>query len=373
MFSRISLCLSLLLITFVGFSGIAEAHVEGVTDTSVEIRQSSVYVEYTIPTDELELLVNGSGNEAAEAVSSGVLLRNDNGLCALLTLRQQPIESIGSEQFLMNYDCGAEVENFSFDYQALEYLDESHENIVRFSLAGRVKYFLVNTEEPQFEVPVGLILDIWAGTASEIDSANTADAEDFQEGLFGAKYYFPVGLTHILMGYDHVLFLIALLLMPFRFKPLVALATSFTVAHSITLGLSVFNYVTLPVLLVEIAIAGSIVYVALENLWALRNTNRASDFCPPLYRRLGITFLFGLIHGFGFSYILKEMGLGDQALGALLFFNLGVEVGQLIVIALAFPLLYFIFKASRGILFARAGSVLVGCMGTFWLIERVLS
>lgn len=141
----------------------------------------------------------------------------------------------------------------------------------------------------------------------------------------------------LLLGLDHVLFLLCLLLLPIQFKPLIALVTSFTATHAITLALSVLDTISLPALIVEVLIALSIVYDALHNVWPLRQQHSLSHFSFPLQRQLLTTFGFGLIHGLGFSYILKEMGLGEQPYAALLCFNIGVEARQLMIIATVFP------------------------------------
>ncbi len=160
-------------------------------------------------------------------------------------------------------------------------------------------------------------------------------------------------------------------MLPLRFRPLCMLVSTFTLAHSMTLGLAVFNVVRLPSVFVEVAIAGSIIYVALENYWQLNN-KLSKDKWPSVWRRrLIMTFLFGLIHGFGFSYILNEIGLGDQISAALMFFNLGVECGQLMVVACIFPLMALAFKYPKGFVLARFGSLMIVAMGSMWLLERL--
>jgi hydrogenase/urease accessory protein HupE len=138
--------------------------------------------------------------------------------------------------------------------------------------------------------------------------------------------YFLAGLEHIAIGYDHIAFLIAVVLWSRRFWPLAAVVTAFTLAHSVTLSLAVLDVVRLPPKLVELLIALSIVYVAAENF-----------FVRDIGRRWILTFLFGFIHGFGFASALREYGIPQDKVGwALAFFNVGVEVGQLVIVALVF-------------------------------------
>ncbi|MFJ5758979.1 HupE/UreJ family protein [Neobacillus sp. NPDC093182] len=173
--------------------------------------------------------------------------------------------------------------------------------------------------------------------------------------------FFKLGMLHILTGYDHLLFLLALLLRKQTFKQYAAIITSFTIAHSITISLAVLGVITLPSRFVESVIAFSIVYVALENI-----------FRKEIRHRWGLTFLFGLIHGLGFANILKEMNIprGDLAV-AIVNFNIGIEVVQLALVLLVLPLLTYMFKLQSSKIIIRIGSIIVAALGAFWLIERL--
>lgn len=168
-----------------------------------------------------------------------------------------------------------------------------------------------------------------------------------------------LGIQHIATGYDHLSFLLGLLVATASLKSLVKTITSFTVAHSITLGLATFNIVVLPSRFTESAIALSIVYVAVENLIRKRSLER--------YR---ITFLFGLVHGFGFSNVLREMQLPRTNLALSLFsFNLGVEIGQVIFVVLLFPAIEDLVKSGWTKL-RPAISVTIAVLATYWFIQR---
>jgi HupE / UreJ protein len=169
-----------------------------------------------------------------------------------------------------------------------------------------------------------------------------------------------LGIMHIFTGYDHLAFLVSLLIVTTSFGSLVKIITSFTVAHSITLALATFNIVVLPTRLTESVIALSIVYVALENLLGIRAIAR--------YR---ITFLFGLAHGFGFSNVLREMQLSRLHLGLSLFsFNLGVEIGQLAFVLVLYPLILYIATVSWQRQFQKAVSLVVMCLAMYWFVQR---
>lgn len=152
--------------------------------------------------------------------------------------------------------------------------------------------------------------------------------------------YIPVGFDHILpKGLDHILFVLGLFFLSTRFTPLLWQVTAFTAAHTVTLALAVLGIVTVPASIVEPLIAASIVYVAVENILS----DRLSKWRPL------VVFGFGLLHGLGFASVLGEFGLPDgQIVPALIGFNIGVEFGQLTVIAIAFVLLWYALKVDRG-------------------------
>ena len=178
------------------------------------------------------------------------------------------------------------------------------------------------------------------------------------------RKFVPAGVHHILIGPDHLLFLIGLLLLGGSIRQLVKVVTAFTIAHSITLSLAAMSIVSPPSRIIEPAIALSIVYVGADNLLVRGGRDV----------RAWIAFAFGFVHGFGFASVLREMGLPARALGWSLFsFNVGVEIGQLmvvVVVATAFALLRSRSEAA-GRQLAFAGSLVVIAAGTFWFIQRV--
>jgi len=178
------------------------------------------------------------------------------------------------------------------------------------------------------------------------------------------KRFIPSGVHHILIGPDHLLFLVGLLLLGGTVRQLTLVVTAFTVAHSITLSLAALNIVTPPARLIEPAIALSIVYVGADNLLVRGGRDV----------RAWIAFAFGFIHGFGFANVLREMDLPSRALGWSLFsFNFGVEIGQLIVVLVVASALALLRarSAAAGRQLAFAGSLAVIAAGTFWFIQRV--
>jgi hydrogenase/urease accessory protein HupE len=176
--------------------------------------------------------------------------------------------------------------------------------------------------------------------------------------------FLPAGIHHILIGPDHLLFLIGLLLLGGSIRQLAVIVTSFTVAHSITLSIAALNIVSPPARIIEPAIALSIVYVGADNLLIKGGRDV----------RAWIAFAFGFIHGFGFANVLREMDLPARALGWSLFsFNIGVEIGQLFVVSIVATALAALRSRSEaaGRQLAFAGSVVVMAAGAFWFIQRV--
>ncbi len=178
------------------------------------------------------------------------------------------------------------------------------------------------------------------------------------------RRFVPAGIHHILIGPDHLLFLIGLLLLGGSLRQLLLVVSSFTLAHSVTLSLAALNIVSPPARVIEPAIALSIVYVGADNLLARGGRDV----------RAWIAFAFGFIHGFGFANVLREMDLPRRALGWSLFsFNVGVEIGQLVVVAAVASALTALWARSEvaGRRIAAAGSIVVIAAGAFWFVERV--
>jgi hypothetical protein len=179
-----------------------------------------------------------------------------------------------------------------------------------------------------------------------------------------AWQYLRFGFTHILpSGLDHILFVVGLFLLSLRWRPLLLQVSAFTLAHSITLGLTMYGVVSLPARIVEPMIAVSIVYVAVENLLT-------TELKPW---RVALVFSFGLLHGMGFAGVLRDAGLPrPQFMTALLAFNAGVEAGQLTVIALAFAAVAY-WRRNRLAyrrLVVQPVSIAISLVGLFWTLQR---
>jgi hydrogenase/urease accessory protein HupE len=181
--------------------------------------------------------------------------------------------------------------------------------------------------------------------------------------------YLVTGIEHIFLGYDHIAFLVAVVLWARRLMPVIKIVTAFTIAHSITLSLAALDIVVIPSRIVEPAIAASIVFVAVENF-----------FSRDIDRRWRVTFAFGLIHGFGFASALQEIGLPAHAVvPALAAFNIGVEVGQVLIVCIVLPLLGVLdrvvaadrTKPVRAARLVYAVSLVISLLGGYWFLTRV--
>jgi hydrogenase/urease accessory protein HupE len=236
---------------------------------------------------------------------------------------------------------------------------------------GHREYFTANGEQgllaekllyvKNSAVEVGAPSPIATGATTETPAQSQLAASPSFWG------FLKLGLEHIWKGFDHLLFLFGLLVVCRTFRSIVGIITCFTVAHSLTLALATLNLVNLPSRIVEPLIAASIVFVGAENL--------LSRGAEPKGRWV-LTFVFGLIHGFGFASVLRELGVGENGRGIampLFTFNLGVEVGQIAIAAVVLPIVWQLRKNEtflhRGV---PALSALVALAGVYWLLERTL-
>ena len=200
----------------------------------------------------------------------------------------------------------------------------------------------------------------------------SAEANDLTVGLRTTSInnrsilgFVLLGIEHIVTGYDHLAFLLALLLAGGSLGRNAKIITSFTVAHSLTLALATFGLVNVPSAIVEPVIAASVVFVGVENLLKRRLTSRWL-----------VTFVFGLVHGLGFASILREMGIGGFGVRVavpLLSFNLGVELAQIAIAALVLPLVWRLQQRPNFALrHAPALSLLITFAGLYWFLARTL-
>jgi hypothetical protein len=242
-------------------------------------------------------------------------------------------------------DCPNEIASLGLDYRLFADLDPQHKGLVKLTNEGATSTAIFSPDHAQQALAV----------------AGASRWRQFAD-------YVRHGTWHIWIGFDHILFLLSLLLPAVRaggiktaFVDVLKVVTAFTVAHSITLTLAGLHVIALPSRWVESAIAASVLLAAMNNL-------------VPLFpgRRPQVAFAFGLIHGFGFAGVLADLGLPQAALlWSLLSFNVGVELGQLAIVAAFLPLAFLVRRLGWYRPLMGAGSVAIAVVATVWLAERL--
>ena len=296
---------------------------------------------------------------------TGFSVRAAGAPCPMQAGKQQLIEHSDGPYLSVpvSLNCGASAQNFELTYKLFFDVDPQHRALVRID-DGSDKTFVLSASSPKVNFAL-----VAQGVAAK------------PQGVFAVTLSFMRhGAEHIAAGFDHLLFLLLLLLpavlrrqdgrwlpMP-SLKPTVVevakVVTAFTSAHAITMSAAALGLVSVPSSLVEPAIALSLVIAAANNLW-------------PIFAggRWALPFSLGLLHGFGFSSALADLGLpSNRILPALLGFNLGVELGQLALVAAVVPVA-FLFRRTRGYrsVAITGGSLAIAAVALFWFVERVLA
>lgn len=352
LFPVIAICLGWTTLTF--------AHDPGLSTATVQLRPDGADVALVLSVKDAAIVAKPDANQVGQSSSTNVEQRLRSAAHEALQVKCDgqliPVE-VAACSFDSNNNATVQLRLRARDFSTLTIqsrwlglLPPGHRQFVSVRDAkGRLlteKLLSANSDS------VSVALD-----ASDTKPAHAATENSFLGFVL-------LGVKHILTGYDHVLFLISLLVVSRNFVSTLKVITCFTVAHSITLALAALGVVNVPSSIVEPIIAASIIYVGIENL--MRGD-------APKGRGL-LTFAFGLIHGLGFASVLRELGVGSTAreiAAPLLAFNLGVEFGQLLIAALVLPL---IWKFSERPGFARrwlpACSVLMALAGGYWLVQR---
>ncbi|WP_237389689.1 HupE/UreJ family protein [Bacillus sp. USDA818B3_A] len=376
-------CLSIL---FVGISipSKASAHAYSASYTKITIDGKQTEVVFTLDTlSILELIpdidanknyvlekseINKNKHHLEELIEEGLTLDKGNEE-QTPTIENMKLVKKENKEFLSTYmtfpafspgDTINYNDGFYFHDTGTNYVD-----LITASIYGESSEGILQGKERTWTVLVNEVQQE-QGQIVQPDTAQDQPGEPAEkpvEKSTSASWFsfLKLGMLHILTGYDHLLFLLALLLRKQTFKQYLAIVTSFTIAHSITLSLSVLGWVTLPSRFVEAVIAFSICYVAAENI-----------FRKEIRYRWSITFLFGLIHGLGFATILKEMAIPKSHLAVALFnFNLGIEAVQLTIVLVLLPLLAYLFKLKHSRKIVTYGSYAIVALGAIWLFERL--
>jgi hypothetical protein len=300
--------------------------------------------------------VRNKHDEIRAYALSRLALSTDQQACTTQVLEQLIDHHTDGAYSVLRFraDCGDPIEQLAVNYRLLFDIDAQHKGLLRLTQGGQTSTAIFSRESPTQEFSI-------------------AERSRWNESI----QFIREGIWHIWLGFDHVLFLLALLLPAVMIRVhgrwqaagdfssvcrnVVGIVTAFTMAHSLTLSLATLDIIQLPSRLVESTIAASVVLAGLGNLYP-----------TMMSRRWMIAFVFGLIHGFGFAAVLTDLGLPqDSLLLSLVSFNIGVEIGQLAIVAAFLPLAYLIRGSwSYPRLVLTGGSLAVIAIALIWFTER---
>lgn len=346
----------------------AEAHTIGLSTGEYTVKGASVVGTLAFARGEVRALVPGvdtdhDGHLTPSEIASGravlarkilgkIVVRAGGAPCKV-TLTDAGLTEEDGMLLSGRWDCPSATEPFELELALLDGLARGHRHIAR-AVTGAATHdeVLFGDDRALTIAPEAL--------ASSASVADDADAGAGRGAGLGALFW--MGIDHILTGYDHLVFILGLVLVCVKVRSLLTIVTAFTVAHSITLAVAVLGVWAPSPRIIEPAIALSIVYVGIENF-----------FVKDAQRRWRITFPFGLIHGFGFAGALQEIALPwSSAPVALAAFNLGVEAGQLGVLAVLLPLILVLrgkaWFEPRGVRLVSGAIAVAGCV---WFVARV--
>lgn len=340
----------------------AQAHNTGVSTSLITINERTVSVEINALGRDFEkaagvrLTEAGSGmvNAVALAVMAPALLTYIGNHVAVLSGGQRCARRAATARpadthvlVMIAWTCPAGDGDLRYRVTLFRDVDPAARHVAIVATKRGEREFVLDSEVPETDL---------SGAGSST--------------LQVVRRFVRAGIEHIFLGYDHIAFLLAVILWGRSLWPLVKVVTAFTLAHSLTLCLAVLDIVRLPSSVVEPLIAATIVFVAAENF-----------FVHDIRKRWRATFVLGLVHGFGFAGALREYGLPTDAVApALAAFNIGVEIGQVTIVALIFPLLLLSDRVGGGAAArkARHPAVVYACsavilvFGLYWLIQRTV-
>jgi len=352
------------------------AHITDTTYTTAWLAEPGIKIVYVVPTGDLAEL-HQVDNQATviqppiayvDDILDGYSVSNNGVFCVPELQAYQALEQLPSYQYVLLFHCDEKPMDIVINYSLFNDIPEVHENLIDIHVGAKKLDLVLSVYQPSIEVLVKDVLrEADRGLADEFP------VEDFVD--IKISRFFGLGIEHILIGIDHVLFVFGLLLVAMSLRTLLLLISCFTVGHCITLILAGFDYLSINLRFAESVIALSIVYVAVDNIIRLSlSKHQISQDSKNNWRwRCSLVFLFGLIHGFGFSSVLKDIGLPQEGLAqALLLFNLGIEVGQLLIIAVVLPLVWWVWKKWDYQNFSILLSVATGLLGCYWFVERAL-
>jgi hypothetical protein len=346
----------------------AQAHKPSDSYLTLDVKGRQVTGQWDIALRDLDFALgldrNGDGELTWDEIRSQhqviatyarerLALSTGQGEC-LLAVGEQLIDNHTDGAYTvlrLSATCPAPVDVLTVNYRLFADIDPQHKGLLKLEHEGQTSTAIFSPDRARQSLPL----------------ASPSRWMQFRD-------YVQHGVWHIWIGFDHILFLLSLLLpavmlaptakqppgMRFALIDVLKVVTAFTLAHSLTLTLASLHVVSLPSRWVESAIAASVALAALNNLW-------------PLFRgrRWVAAFVFGLVHGFGFAGVLADLGLPQSALVLSLFgFNVGVEIGQLAIVGVFLPLAFVLRKTWFYRQLLTTGSALIVLIAAVWLVER---
>ena len=315
----------------------------------ITVEGNTVSYYLNLPPRLSSLLSDNVGNDLNELTDYfrlAVRVTSWDNECPLVQLKQAPTLISGNKIFDLLFRCPDKVTDLTVTSSVFLDLDESHTQFVRLAPPDKPRAVL-------HEAVLTASNEVFHVT--DVETGGSASLER-------AFAFLKLGIEHLLTGYDHILFLLTVVV-GISFIESLKAVTSFTLAHSITMALAFLGAVSLPSSVVEPLIAVTVIYVAFENL--LRTNIR---------RRWMWTFFFGLIHGLGFVGALKLITVSRSELVlSLVSFNVGIELAQLLIVALAVVALLYTKRYSWNVFFNRTFSFCVGILAFVWLGQRILA
>jgi hydrogenase/urease accessory protein HupE len=358
----------LAILWFISSPVIVQAHDPGLSALALQLRADSISADLSMAQGDVRLLVPSLETAADGKIAQEAL---DAALPRLGKIVEESLEVSWEDRRVRPSGIKIQADNSQAVHFLLNFPREMSSHLsVRSALISRLsrghrQYVALRAENGELLTEGMLdaknctlegVIPIVIASAPQV--ASVSKSHSFTNFII-------LGVEHILTGYDHICFLLGLLIVGGNLKATLKIITAFTIAHSITLALTVLNILQIPPRIVEPLIAVSIVYVGVENI--LRRDN--------VRRRWLLSFGFGLIHGCGFAAALRELNIGANGGGIavpLLSFNLGVELGQLAIAALVLPIIWRLkSRPSFSIRLAPACSVIVSLAGAYWLIQRI--
>jgi hydrogenase/urease accessory protein HupE len=316
-------------------NGSAQAHDPGLSAVEVRILADRIVAEVSFAPADLETV--------QQSASTFLTIHSNDRMLELQSITRRSADQ-NSVHFLLEFSA-SDANDLRIGAPVLANLPRGHKQFCSvFDRNNRLLAERMLTAEAQ-----DLTVDLQSTVAND-------------KSLLGFVF---LGIEHILTGYDHLAFLLALLLAGDSLRRNAKIITSFTLAHSLTLALATLGLVSIPPVIVEPVIAASVIFVGLENLFGRR-----------VAARWLVTFGFGLVHGLGFASALRELGIGQlrvRAIGPLLSFNVGVELAQIAIAALVLPLVWKLRERPAFTLrHVPALSLLITLAGVYWLLARTV-